>query len=212
MYLTRNAYVALTLLTLTGTAYAQSLASQSPAVESASVSNPHVENGVPIARLIATVAKKTGKKFLVDPRVHGEAAILGQDPSNITYGDLLTVLHLNGYAAIEYGGYVNVLPDANVRQSPLPEVTGKESRPDDEFVTKVIVVKSQPAAQMVPILRPMIPQNGHLAAFPCSNRLILVDTFANVQRLQHIIDQLDVGEPLKLEKCEAMPQPPRETH
>ena len=180
------------------------------AVESASVSNAHVENGVPIAHLIATVAKKTGKKFLVDPRVHGEAVILGQDPSNLSYGDLLTVLHLYGYAALEYGGYVNVLPDANVRQSPLPEVTGKESRPDDEFVTKVIVVKSQPAAQMVPILRPMIPQYGHLAAFPCSNRLILVDTFANVQRLQRIIDQLDVGEPLKLEKCETMLQPPRE--
>ena len=209
MHLTRNACVALALLTLTGTAYAQS---QSSAVESATVSTAHVENGVPITHLIATVAKKTGKKFVVDPKVHGEAVILGQDPSNISYGDLLTVLHLYGYAAVEYGGYVNVIPDAGVRNLPIPEITGKESRPEAEFVTKVIVVKSQSAAQMVPILRPMIPQMGHLAAFPCSNRLILVDTFANVQRIQRVIDELDVGEPLKMEKCETMPQPPREGH
>jgi general secretion pathway protein D len=209
MHLTRNACVALALLTLTGTAYAQS---QSPAIESATVSTTHVENGVPIAHLIATVAKKTGKKFVIDPRVRGEAVIVGQDPSNVTYGDLLTVLHVYFYTAVESGGYVNVIPDASVRQSSVPEVTGKESRPDAEFVTKVIVVKNQSAAQMVPILRPLIPQVGHLAAFPCSNRLILVDTFANVQRLQRIIDELDVGEPLKMEKCEVLPQPPRENH
>jgi general secretion pathway protein D len=198
MHLTRNACVALTMLTLTGGAYAQSESSE------------HVENGVPISHLIATVAKKTGKKFVIDPKVHGEAAILGQDPSNIGYGDLLTVLHLYGYTAVEYGGYVNVIPDAGVRTMPVAEVAGKESRPEAEFVTKVFVIKSQSAAQMVPILRPMIPQMGHLAAFPCSNRLILVDTFANVQRIQRVIEELDVGEPLKFEKCETLPQPPRE--
>ena len=207
MHLTRNACVALALLTLTGVAYAQS-----SSAESATVSNEHVENGVSIAHLIATVAKKTGKKFVIDPRVHGEAAILGQDPSNISYGDLLTVLHLHNYTAVEFGGYVNVIPDASVRQMPVPEITGKESRPEAEFVTKVFVVKNQSAAQMVPILRPMIPQMGHLVAFPCSNRLVLVDTFANVQRLQRVIEELDVGEPLKMEKCELLPQPPRENH
>ena len=199
MHLTRNACVALAMLTLAAGAYAQSESS-----------SEHIENGVPIAHLIATVAKKTGKKFVIDPKVHGEAAILGQDPSNISYGDLLTILHLYGYTAVEYGGYVNVIPDASVRTMPVPEVTGKESRPEAEFVTRVFVVKSQSAAQMVPILRPMIPQMGHLVAFPCSNRLILVDTFGNVQRIQRIIDELDVGEPLKMEKCENLPQTPRE--
>jgi general secretion pathway protein D len=207
MHLTRNACVALAMLTLAGGAYAQS-----SAAESAAVSNEHVENGVPIARLVAAVAKKTGKKFVIDPKVHGEAVIVGQDPSNISYSDLLTVLHLYGYTAVEYGGYVSIIPDANVRHLPIPEVSGKESRPDAEFVTKVIVVKSQSAAQMVPILRPIIPQSGHLAAFPCTNRLILVDTFANVQRIQRIIDELDVGEPVKIEKCENNPQFPRENH
>jgi general secretion pathway protein D len=184
------------MLTPTGKAYAQSSSSESAAT------TERVENGVPIAKLIAVVAKKTGKKFILDPKVHGDAEIVGQDTSNISYGDLLTILHDYGFTAAEYGGYVNVVPDPVARQLPLPIITGKETRPDTEYVTKVITVKNVSAAQLVPILRPMIPQNGHLAAYPCTNKLILVDTFANVQRLNTVIEALDVGEPYKQEKCE----------
>jgi general secretion pathway protein D len=164
---------------------------------------------VPFSKLIAAVAKKTGKKFIVDPRVHGEAGIVGQDTSNVSYSDLLTILHVYGYTAIESGGYVSVVPDAVARQVPTPQITGKETRPDAEFVTKVITVKSVPATQLVPILRPMIPQMGHLAALPCVNKLIYVDTFANLQRLQAIIEALDVGEPYKPAKCDDGSAPPR---
>jgi general secretion pathway protein D len=197
MRLTSSASIAITLLGLTGPAFAQSSPEKST-VETASAE--HMENGVPFYKLIATVAKKTGKKFIVDPRVHGEAGIVGQDTSNVSYSDLLTILHVYGYTAIESGGYVSVVPDAVARQVPTPQITGKETRPDSEFVTKVITVKSVPAAELVPILRPMIPQMGHLAALPCANKLIYVDTFANLQRLQAIIEALDVGEPYK-SKC-----------
>jgi general secretion pathway protein D len=190
------------LLSITAAAYPQASSSPSPA-ESASVGR--VENGVPIAKLIATVAKKTGKKFVVDPRVHAEVALVGQDPASVSYSDLLTILHIYGYVAAEYGGYVNVVPDANARQQPSPLLTGKESRPDSEIVTAVITVKNVSAAQLVPILRPLIPQYCHLATLICTNKLILVDTFGNVKRLEAVIESMDVGEPYKPEKCE----PPR---
>jgi general secretion pathway protein D len=185
------------LLGAMGTAYAQSTPGTSP--DSASLAR--VENGIPISHLIATVAKKTGKKFVIDPSVHGDAAIVGQDAANISYNDLLTILHAYGYTAAEYGGYVNVVPETKIRQQPVPEVSGKDTRPDAEFVSKVITVKSAPAAQLVPILRPLLPQAAHLAALPCANKLIIVDTFANVRRVQAIIDALDVGEPFPAGKC-----------
>ena len=199
MRMTSSARIAITLLSLAGAAFAQSSPEKS-AVETASVE--HRENGVPFSKLIATVANKTGKKFIVDPRVHGDAEIVGQDTSNISFSDLLTILHVYGYAAIESGGYVSVVPDANARQVPIPLITGKETRPDAEFVTKVITVRNIPAVQLVPLLRPMIPQMGHLAALPCVNKLIYVDTFANLQRVQAVIEALDVGEPYKPAKCD----------
>jgi general secretion pathway protein D len=189
----RPACVALCLLALTGVGFAQS---------SETSSTEHQENGVPFSRLIATVAKKTGKKFVVDPRVRGDAVLVGQDPASIGYGDLLAILQVYGFAAIEFGGYVRVVPDAIVRQLPLPQVSGKETRPDAEFASQVIALKNVPAAHLVPILRPLMPPVGHLAALPCVNMLIIVDTFANIRRMDALIASLDVGTPFKPEKCE----------
>ncbi len=194
----RLTMISVALLALAGTAHAQSSPSESTSAE-------HVENGVPIAKLIAIVAKKTGKKFIVDPRVHAEVNIVGQDPTNMSLSDLMTVLQIYAFTAAEYGGYVNVMPDAVARQIPTPLLVGKETRPDSEVVTKVITVKSVSAAQLVPILRPMVPQYGHLAALTAVNKLIYVDTFANVRRLQAVIEALDVGEPYKGEKCDSLP-------
>jgi general secretion pathway protein D len=191
-------FVAPLLLVQMGVADAQSV--------SESASGEHVEGGVPLSRLIAIVSKKTGKKFVIDPRVHAEVVLVGQEPDSISYNDLLTILITNGFAAFEEGGYVTVMTDANVRQQILPLATGKEHYPDSAFVSAVIVVKNVPAAQLVPILRPMLPQYAHLAALPCSNRLILVERFAKVQSMRAIIDSLDVGEPYKPEKCDYWPQ------
>ena|ERR1700722_9444078 len=190
--------VAPALLGQVSPAHAQS------AGESASVE--HVEGGVPLSRLIAGVAKKTGKKFIIDPRVHAEVVLVGQEPDSVSYNELLTILITNGFAAFDEGGYVTVMPDANVRQQILPLATGKERYPDSAFVSAVITVKNVPAAQLVPILRPMLPQYAHLAALPCSNRLILVERFAKVQSMRAIIDSLDVGEPYKPERCDIWPQ------
>ena len=55
----------------------------------------------------------------------------------------------------------------------------------------------------------MVPQYGHLVALPCVNKLILVDMYANVRRIESVIEALDVGEPFKPEKCEAhLPEHP----
>lgn len=184
-----------------GATYAQSshTASASPSANA----NANAEhNGIPLERLLAAVSKTTGKKFLIDPQVHVNITLVGQDLSNISYNDLLTILLIEGITAVEYGGYVNVRPDAWGRALPSPLLSGGESAPDAEFVTKVITVKTVNAAHLVPILRPMIPQYGHLVAFPCTNKLLLVDTFANVRRLEAVIESLDVGgEPYKFESC-----------
>lgn len=166
-------------------------------------SPPSTAGSVPIERLLAVVAKRTGKKFIVDPRVRADVTIVGQDPTSVDYAALLLILRVYGYAAVEEGGYAHVVPDANVRQYPLPLATGKESYADAEYVNKLIVLKSAPAAHLVPLLRPLLPQVAHLVALPCKNTLLLVDTFANVKRIEQIARALDVGEPYTAPSCTA---------
>ena len=90
---------------------------------------------------------------------------------------------------------MHVIPDANMRQYPVPLATGKESYAEAEYVNRLIPLKSAAAAQLVPILRPLLPQVAHLVALPCKNTLLIVDTFANVKRIEQIARALDVGEP-----------------
>jgi general secretion pathway protein D len=163
---------------------------------------------VPLTSLIADVAHKTGKKFVLDPRVRAQVRLIGDEPSNVTYDELLTILDTYGYMAVQTGEYVLVVPEAYARQEPLPLVTGNETRPDGEYVTAIIHVRSIPAGWLVPILRPLVPQSGHFVTLPCANALIMVDRFANVRRMRSIVKSLDTGAPIKPPRCVVpMPRP-----
>jgi general secretion pathway protein D len=157
-------------------------------------------NTVPISTVIAAVAKRSGKKFIVDPRVGGDAVLLRDNPAALSYDDFLMLMNVHGFAAVTNGDYVRVVPEASVRQMALPIADG-DKHPSAEYVTRVLTVKSIPASQLVPLLRPLIPQQGHLVALPCTNDLIVVDTFGNTQRLEQIIKTLDRGEAYVPEKC-----------
>lgn len=168
-------------------------------------SPPASNNAVPITQVIAGTAKKTGKKFLLERRVSGDVTVIGLDPDNLDYPTLLSVLELHGFAAVDDGKYVRVVPDANARQLAAPVLTSDDSYANAEYVTRIFSLKNVPAAMLVPLLRPLVPQHGHLVAMPCTNKLILADTYANVKRLEKIVNALDAGEPYKPEKCGAPP-------
>jgi type II secretory pathway component GspD/PulD (secretin) len=159
-------------------------------------------DGVPIERIIAAVSKKTGKKYLIDSRVHGSVQIVGQDISSITYPELLSILLLNGDTAVEGSNYVSVVPESIIRQMPLPLFTGKETYPEAQWVTTVIAIKNVPAATLVPTLRPLLPSSGHLAAAVCSNLLLATDSFAKIKLLEKLVASLDVGAPYVARPCE----------
>ncbi len=70
------------------------------------------------------------------------------------------------------------------RTMPTPLIGENDKHPDAEMVSRIVRVKSVPAAYLVPILRSLLPQSAHLAAVQCTNELIIVDTFANVRRVE----------------------------
>jgi general secretion pathway protein D len=167
-------------------------------------SKPEVETNVgntQLDTLIEAVAKKTGKKFVVDPRVRAQVIVYGITSSTVNYKELLAILSVNNFAALESEGLVYVVPETDVRSMPIPTLSGSKQHDDNEFVTKIIPIKSMPAAMLVPALRPMLAQYAHLASVNCANSLIVIDQFANVKRIQNVIESLDKGEPLKTRDC-----------
>jgi hypothetical protein len=105
---------------------------------------------VPIDQIVAIIAKKNGKRFVLDPRVRANVVLIGNSSSNLTYSEFLTVLEVYGFAAVENGKLVRIVPDANLRQYATPIITARDSLPGSEFVTAILTVKNVPAAQLIP--------------------------------------------------------------
>jgi len=162
-------------------------AAEEPAASSSSQAYKSIE----IGELIAKVAKRTGKQFIVDPRVRAEIPLIGLDVSTVDYARLLAILSVHQYVAFESGGAVRVIPDASMRQLPVPAASEVPAKAlDDEVVTVILPVKNSCSAYFVPILRPLMPQAAHLAAMP-NNALILVDHAANARRIVDMVERLD---------------------
>ncbi|MHA7835604.1 MAG: type II secretion system secretin GspD, partial [Algiphilus sp.] len=145
-----------------------------------------------INTLIETVSDVTGRNFIVDPRVKAKVTVVSASPMPpaAVYETFLSILQVYGFAAIPSGNAIKIVPENNARQE--AGTTGLErSAPPDEIVTRVMEIKNVPAAQLVPILRPLVPQWGHLAAYSPSNMLIISDRAGNMRRLESIINDVD---------------------
>ena len=145
-----------------------------------------------IRQIIEAVGEVTQKNFIIDPRVSAKVTMLSSTPMSpeAFYEAFLSILQVHGYIAVPSGDLIKIVPDATARQYAGPIGTQGTSGADD-IVTQVIQVQNVGAAQLVPILRPLIPQYGHLAAHPSSNMLIISDRAANVARMITIIRRID---------------------
>lgn len=146
-----------------------------------------------IGTLIATVSEVTGKNFIVDPRVKGKVTVVSATPMDAAgvYETFLAVLQVQGFAAIPSGDTIKIVPETNAKSEGGGYNSSGAGLPIDEIATHVYQIQNVSAAQLVPILRPLIPQWGHLAAYAPSNMLIISDRAANVQRLEKLIRQID---------------------
>src|SRR5512137_2069314 len=146
-----------------------------------------------LGQIIEAVSAVTGKNFIVDPRVRAQVTMLSSTPMSpdAFYEAFLSILQVHGFVAVPAGDVIKIIPDANARQLPANDLPGSVSSTSDEIVTQVVAVKNVSAAQLVPILRPLIPQYGHLAAYPASNMLIISDRASNVNRIMRIIQRID---------------------
>jgi len=148
-----------------------------------------------INTLISTVSEVTGKNFIVDPRVKGKVTVISATPMDqqAVYETFLAVLQVQGFAAVPAGNAIKIIPETNARSDGGLLNRSGNGMPIDDIVTHVYSLSNVSAAQLVPILRPLIPQWGHLAAYPGNNMLVIADRAGNVARLSEIIRKLDNG-------------------
>lgn len=145
-----------------------------------------------LTAFINEVADITGKNFAVDPRVRGNVTVISNKPlnKNEVYDLFLGVLNVNGIVAIPSGNSIRLVPDSNVKNAGIP-YDGRNRAQGDQVVTRVIWLENTNPNDLIPALRPLMPQFAHLAAVQGTNALIVSDRASNIYQLETIIRNLD---------------------
>ena len=146
-----------------------------------------------LSQIIQAVSEVTGKNFIIDPRVNAKVTMLSATPMSPAafYEAFLSVLQVYGYVAVPAGKVIKIVPNTDSRQLPANDLPNSVSPTSDEIVTQIITMKNISAAQLVPMLRPLIPQYGQLAAYAPGNMLIISDRASNVSRIMRIVERMD---------------------
>jgi len=145
-----------------------------------------------LTAFINEVADITGKNFAVDPRVRGNVTVISNKPLNKAevYDLFLGVLNVNGVVAIPSGNTIKLVPDSNVKSSGVP-FDSKHRATGDQIVTRVIWLENTNPNDLIPAIRPLMPQFAHLSAVAGTNALIVSDRASNIYQLETIIRNLD---------------------
>jgi len=146
-----------------------------------------------IQEFIKFVADITGTTMVVDPNVKGKVRVISSKP--VTQPELydlfLSVLDVQGYTAVRSGQVIRVVPNKDARSSPVPIMEDQAAVGSDEYVTQVIRLDNISAAKLIPVLRPLVPQQAHMAAYAPSNAIIISDIRSNIDRIVDIIERMD---------------------
>lgn len=141
-----------------------------------------------------TMAAITGRNIVVDPRVKGTITLSTDRPvpPAAAFNQFVATLRLSGFAVVDAGGLLKVVPEAEAKlQSGTVTVDGTAA--GSQIVTQIFRLNFESAANLVPILRPLISPNNTINVNPGNNSLVITDYADNLQRLARIIAALDVS-------------------
>lgn len=155
-----------------------------------------------VARSMATI---TGRNVVVDPRVKGTMTLISEKPlaPAQAFQQFLAALRLQGFTVVEAAGLYKVIPEADAKlQSGNVAVSqgGRGGAPGGgQIVTQIFKLNFETAANLVPVLRPLISPNNTINVNPGNNSLVITDYADNVQRLARIVAAMDVSNATDIE-------------
>jgi general secretion pathway protein D len=148
--------------------------------------------------VIQAAAEIVGFNYVLAPGARGRKVTVqtvGKITSDDVFPVLLTILDVNGLAAVRSGTLYRIIPREGAPQTPVRTVVGREADPlasSDEVLTQIVPLEFINAQDAVNLLRPFVPPQGAIAAHRETNLLIITDTAANIRRLLDMLKLVDV--------------------
>lgn len=146
-----------------------------------------------VARTMATIV---GRQIVVDPRAKGQLNLNTDKPvpPEMAYNQFLAALRLAGYAVVDAGDVLRVLPEADAKlQSGVVQTESPSGRGNSEIITRIFQLNHENPNNLVPILRPLISPNNTINVNLRNNTLVVTDYSDNIERIGRIIAALDIS-------------------
>ncbi len=152
-------------------------------------------DNVDIQVFIKFVSELTGRNFLVDDKVKGKVTVIS--PKKIAIDDVYkvfqSVLEIYGFATVEAGDVIKVIPAVDARGKNLEFLRkGDAVEVEDKIVTQILSLQHASADDMKKVLDPLISKTSIILSYPPAGMLIITDVQSNIKRLQEIVAALDV--------------------
>ena len=148
-----------------------------------------------VARTMATI---TGRNVVVDPRVKGQLTLITERAVTpaAAFQQFLAALRLQGFTVVESAGLYKVVPEADAKLQGGSVSVSRGGAPGPgggQIVTQIFKLNYENAANLVPVLRPLISPNNTINVNPGNNSLVITDYADNLQRLARIVAAMDVS-------------------
>lgn len=151
---------------------------------------------VEIATLVKSFSKIAKRNYVVDSNVKGKVTIhLAESVSTEEALRILdSVLLLKGFTTVPIGpNTYKVIQAKDAKKTTIPTVLGEEQdTQSDALVTRLLRLKNVPAADLQQALQPFVSGEGLLTTFAGTNSIIIIDSAANIERVEKIVKDLDV--------------------
>ena len=151
-----------------------------------------------IEAVARTMAVITGRSVVVDPRVKGTITLTTDRPvtPSVAYSQFLAVLRLQGFTMVNTSGLDKIVPEADAKLQAGTVASGAQVSAGQlnggQIATTIFKLRYENAANLLPVLRPLISPNNTINVNPGNNSLVITDYADNLNRLGRIIDALDV--------------------
>ena len=162
-------------------------------------------DGVELKDMVKDFAEKTGRNFLVDPKISGKITIIS--PKMVTvaeaYEAFIAALDANGFTTVvllsnkEGDPILTRILDAKDAASEPIKIykDGSAPRGTSQLITRLVKLDNVGVDEISKVVSKMVSGMGDIVAYGPSNTLIITDSANNIERMLTLIKELDISAP-----------------
>jgi general secretion pathway protein D len=149
-----------------------------------------------LPELVRVIGELTGKRFIFGGKVRNIKATVFS-PQKVTvaeaYQAFLSILEANGLTVVPHGRFYKIVDSPDAKMGAPVYVAGQGSTGEDRYITRLHRLRNVSADDVANVLGHFKSKDGDITVYGPGNLLIITDTGTNIQRMMHILEDIDIG-------------------